>query len=183
MTPPNASKIYKIRVRYSRNSKLNHSAACAVIRQTVLEAAFGALMSDVNKAWPRLTFGPALMPGAESKCEFVDVYFADVKSAREVRETLNAHSREGFEFLEAKNIPFVFPTVENLIHAVQYRLEFADENALRSYGREGVFSAVEEGSALTLVVPTAYKIVSTGDVKIIKENLYWQNSQGELVQL
>jgi len=186
----NGSKIYKIRVKYARSKNLTHSAACAVLREIVLNSGNDVLRMDSNKAWPRITFGPVLEPAADSKCEFCDIYFPSPQNAEEVKKRLNAVSKEGFEFLEAKNIPFVFPSVENLACAAEFVLEYDGKPEI---SKENLISSevieVADGKKLKIIIPlNKSREVIDGfakfeGAKIVKENLLWRGSDGVLTPL
>lgn len=162
----NASKIYKIRIRYSVPAGGARSALCAAMRNIVRASDLPYETAKAN-GWPRLTFGPALGDGLASGSEYVDMYFSKAVDVNEVLAALNKHKEEGLVFLGAKRVPYAFPSVESLAAAVQVSAQINGQEIKETIST-GFFA---EGIA---------KLKANGAQNIVKENLFWKAADGSL---
>ena len=71
---------------------------------------------------PRLSFGPALPVGMESKEEFLDILLHEVMPAKEVQQRLNAELPSGFQIQQVQQIDLDRPSIDVSIATQRYQV-------------------------------------------------------------
>ena len=72
---------------------------------------------------PKMSFGPALSAGYESRSEYADLYLAQACREEVARAKLAAVKPEAFSLLSVKRVPVYFPSIEASVSAVRYLIE------------------------------------------------------------
>ncbi|MDR0291680.1 MAG: DUF2344 domain-containing protein, partial [Elusimicrobium sp.] len=115
------SKIYKMRIRYTRANFLTQGAVSAAWREMVQSSGLPyAKAEKINPLYPRLTFGPPLALGMDGECEFVDLYFESSLSEDAVFKKLSLTKKEGLQITGVRRVPYVFPSAASLTEAVEF---------------------------------------------------------------
>jgi radical SAM-linked protein len=73
---------------------------------------------------PRVSFGPALPVGVESRCEYLDLELVGEHDAADIGARLGAKLPEGFEVFEARAIDPRAESISASLRAVHYVAEF-----------------------------------------------------------
>jgi radical SAM-linked protein len=73
---------------------------------------------------PRVSFGPALPVGVESRCEYLDLELVGEHDAADIGARLGAKLPEGFEVFEARTIDARAESISASLRAVHYVAEF-----------------------------------------------------------
>jgi len=79
---------------------------------------------------PKMSFGPALSAGYESRCEYADLYLAQACKEDVAMAKLAAVKSEAFSLLSVKRVPVFFPSIEASVSAARYLVEAEFEGAL-----------------------------------------------------
>lgn len=114
------------RLRISRTGDmrhLSHLEQIQVIRRAVRRSGLPAALSSSRHKQFKISFGPAVSVGHESLCEYADLETAAPVSSSEIERALSAALPEGFRLLELKKIPLFFPSLEQVLRVVHYRVE------------------------------------------------------------
>jgi len=75
---------------------------------------------------PRVSFGPALPVGVESRCEYLDLELVGVQDAAAIGARLGARLPDGIEVYEARAIDPRAPSISAAMRAVHYLAEFPE---------------------------------------------------------
>jgi radical SAM-linked protein len=115
-----------VRLRFSKTgdvkfiSHLEHVEALRrAIRRSGLDIAFTGGFSPQIKA----SFGPPLIVGYESFCEYIDLSLASRQSLPEIKDAINKTLPTGYNLLEVKKIPLIFPSIEALVNMQEWRIK------------------------------------------------------------
>lgn len=122
-----SSPKYKMRVRFSRlgvAKNLTHLQQIKQVREALSLSKVPVFAAKNKKnAIPKISFGPAISMGYESLCEFADICLTDLTEESEIKSVFDKIKSSGIEFISAKRIPLLFPSVEASINAVEYEVK------------------------------------------------------------
>ncbi|MBU2529875.1 MAG: TIGR03936 family radical SAM-associated protein [Elusimicrobia bacterium] len=148
---------YRLRIKFSRNGeagKMTHAEQMREIREGFSLSAVPVFRTNSKRAAAKIAFGPAISMGYESLCEFADVYLTGLAKEQEIKAIFDKIKVSGINFVSAKRIPLLFPSLEASVDAVEYEVKgyFAenfsqdkiDEALLKS---ELIFKKIKEGKS------------------------------------
>jgi len=104
-------------------------------RKMVLASRLPVEPAKVNKAWPRLSYGPAAGQGQRTEREYLDIYLRTLITAADVKQRLESVAPNGLQILTVERVPYPLPSVQNLAAAARYRVQ-GDFSRLNVSGRK-----------------------------------------------
>ena len=114
----------------------------------------------------KVSFGPAISVGYESRCEYFDVDLAKKMDVKEAGERLASQMPEGFWIERASRIPLFFPSLESLINRADYDVRVPEEFLERT--RADGFPSPEEFFGREDLALEKTKKAKSGAVKAVK---------------
>ncbi len=169
----------------------------------------------------KMSFGPAIAEGYESRAEYADLYINGFVGNAAALAALGAVCPQGYSLMGVRRVPTQFPSVEEMLSAVSYTVEggffgTAEELAAqtaacgvitreKSDGRLAEFHPAELMLGVESGGPGAFRLLMTAgagknlrpelllsrlagrelvpgnDLRIVREEFYWRNSDGQLV--
>ncbi|MEA3307780.1 MAG: TIGR03936 family radical SAM-associated protein [Elusimicrobiota bacterium] len=148
---------YRLRIKFSRigeAGKMTHLEQMREIREAFASSDVPVFRLNNKRGAVKISFGPAISMGYESLCEFADVYLTSLAKENDIKAIFDKIKVSGINFVSAKRIPLLFPSLESSLDAVEYELkgEFSEDfsqdkiNAALTE-RELIFEKVKEGKA------------------------------------
>jgi len=89
---------------------------------------------------PKMSFGPALSAGYESRCEYADLYLAQDCKEEVVMTKVGGVSSGAFSLLSVKRVPVYFPSIEASVGAARYLIEAEFKGALAQAAVDAFFA-------------------------------------------
>jgi radical SAM family uncharacterized protein/radical SAM-linked protein len=135
--PPPPEIRTHVRVRYAKGGRLvalSHLETMHAILRAVRRAALPVAYSQGYHPKPRVSFGPALPVGVESRCEHMDLELVGVQDAADVGRRLEVALPPGLTVEDSRLIDPRAPSISAAQRAVHYIAEFPQvwsEQALR----------------------------------------------------
>jgi radical SAM-linked protein len=114
---------------------LSHLETMTAILRAIRRAGLPMAYSQGFHPKPRVSFGPALPVGVESRCEYLDLELVGVEDAGEIGARLAATLPPGLEVYEARLLDPRAASISASLRAVHYVAEFPaglDDEALRA---------------------------------------------------
>ena len=155
--PPPPEARTHVRVRYAKGGRLvalSHLETMHAILRAVRRAGLPVAYSQGYHPKPRVSFGPALPVGVESRCEYLDLELVGVEDAAEVGQRLAVTLPPGLVIEEARLLDPRAPSISSAQRAVHYIAEFPgfwSEKALAE--RVEAFRAVGQATVLRPTPP------------------------------
>lgn len=115
-------KIYKMRVVCAKPGTMDHRQFFNRFRDMVIKSGLNFAPAKINKAWPRLAYGPVPGYAQASKAEYVDIYLRDSTSPEAVYKALEG-VKAGLDLKKVTRVPYALPSVSNLAEVYQYSVE------------------------------------------------------------
>jgi len=118
-----------VRVKYAKEGRLvalSHLEVMTAILRAVRRAGLPVAFSQGYHPKPRVSFGPALPVGLESRSEYLDLELIGARDAAEVGRRLGGALPKGLSLLEARRIDPGTPSLSESVRAVHYRVEFPE---------------------------------------------------------
>jgi radical SAM family uncharacterized protein/radical SAM-linked protein len=118
-----------VRVRYGKLGRLvalSHLETMNAILRAVRRARLPVAYSQGFHPKPRVSFGPALPVGVESRCEHIDIELVGVHDAAAVAARLATQLPEGLPVFEARAIDPRTRSLSESMRAVHYRVDFPE---------------------------------------------------------
>ncbi len=125
--PPDPPLRTRIRVRYAKLGRLvalSHLETMHAILRAIRRAGLRVAYSQGFHPKPRVSFGPALPVGVESRSEHLDLDLVGPAEAAEVASRLGPELPAGLRILQAEAIPPGAPSISEAMRAAHYRAEF-----------------------------------------------------------
>jgi radical SAM-linked protein len=116
-----------VRVRWSKVGQLvalSHLETMHALLRAVRRAGLPVAFSQGYHPKPRVSFGPALPVGVESRCEHLDLDLVGRAEAADVAARLERELPEGLRVLGAELVPAGAPSMVEATRFVHYRAEF-----------------------------------------------------------
>jgi radical SAM family uncharacterized protein/radical SAM-linked protein len=147
--PPEPDVRTRVRIRWAKTGRLvaiSHLETMHALLRAIRRAGLPTAFSQGYHPKPRVSFGPALPVGVESRCEMADLDLVGVHDAGEVASRLARELPEGLSVLGAEVLDPRAPSIGESLRAVHYRAEFpADSWAEATLSaRVGAFLAAGE---------------------------------------
>ncbi|HTP50090.1 MAG TPA: TIGR03960 family B12-binding radical SAM protein [Anaeromyxobacteraceae bacterium] len=127
--PPESPVRTHVRVRYAKEGRLvalSHLEVMTAVLRAVRRAGLPVAFSQGYHPKPRVSFGPALPVGLESRSEYLDLELLGARDAVEVGRRLAAALPSGLTLLEARRIDPGTPSLSESVRSVHYRVEFPE---------------------------------------------------------
>ena len=128
--PPEPVARTHVRVRYAKGGRLvalSHLETMHSILRAVRRAALPMAYSQGYHPKPRVSFGPALPVGVESRCEYLDLELTGFQDAEEVGRRLGAALPPGLRLEEARPLDPRAESISAAQRAVHYLADFAGD--------------------------------------------------------
>ena len=130
-------------VFHVQTNALENGNILEAVRNMVLASRLPVVPAKVNKAWPRLSYGPAAGQGQQTEREYLDIYLRTLTNAADVKQRLEKAAPQGLQLLAVERVPYPLPSVQNLAAAARYRIQ-GDFSRLNVSGRKWeTFSSAE----------------------------------------
>jgi radical SAM family uncharacterized protein/radical SAM-linked protein len=116
-----------VRVRYAKLGRLvalSHLETMHTILRAVRRAGLPVSYSQGFHPKPRVSFGPALPVGVESRAEYLDLEIVGEADAAALADRLAAQLPPGLDVLEARALVAHTPSISESLRAAHYRVEF-----------------------------------------------------------
>ena len=117
--------VMRFRLRYSKLDMarfLGAKEVATLFARSCRRACLPLAYSQGFHPLPRLSFGPALPVGMESKEEFLDILLHEVMPAKEVQQRLNAELPSGFQIQQVQQIDLDRPSIDVSIATQRYEV-------------------------------------------------------------
>ena len=135
--PPEPAFRTHVRVRYAKLGRLvalSHLETLHTLLRAIRRARLPVAFSQGFHPKPRVSFGPALPVGVESRSEYMDLELIGAADPAGVLSSLRAELPPGLEGLQAELLDPRAPSIAEAQRTVHYRVEFPletwDEGAL-----------------------------------------------------
>ena len=148
---------YRLRIKFSRTGEagnMTHLQQMKKVREGFSLSETPVFRTNNKKAVPKISFGPAISMGYESLCEFADVYLTGLTQEKEIKAIFDKMKAQGINFVSAKRIPLLFPSLESSVNAVEYEVrgEFPDNFSQDKINQallksELIFEKIKEGKS------------------------------------
>ncbi len=125
--PPDPPHRTRIRISYAKLGRLvalSHLETMHAILRAVRRAGLRVAYSQGFHPKPRVSFGPALPVGVESRCEHLDLDLIGTADPAPVAARLAAELPAGLRVLGAEQVAPGAPSISESIRAAHYRAEF-----------------------------------------------------------
>ena len=147
--PPRAPAAprYHVRLRYAKTGRavaVSHLETMTVMARALRRAQVQVAFSEGFNPKPRLSFGPALPVGAESRAEYFDAEVLEAPDVEAIAARLAATLPAGFTLLDARQIPRETPSLQASIAAVRWRATLPASLAARLAEGVAAFHAAAE---------------------------------------
>ncbi|MCK5106369.1 MAG: TIGR03936 family radical SAM-associated protein [Elusimicrobiales bacterium] len=146
---------YRLRIKFSRTGEavnITHLEQMREIRKGVVLSEIPVFKANNKKAFPKISFGPAISMGYESLCEFADIYLTELAKENNIKAIFDKMEISGINFVSAKRIPLLFPSLESSVNAVEYEVrgefleDFSQDKIKRALlKRELIFEKIKDG--------------------------------------
>jgi radical SAM family uncharacterized protein/radical SAM-linked protein len=127
--PPEPATRTHVRVRYGKTGRLvalSHLETMTTILRAIRRARLPMAYSQGYHPKPRVSFGPALPVGVESRCEYLDLELVGEEDASAIAARLAAQMPPGLEVYDARAIDPRTDSISASLRAVHYVAEFPD---------------------------------------------------------
>lgn len=128
---PGTPKVnYRLRLKFAREGEAAQNGPkeqLAYFRGLMLESGLNCSMCD-NGKFPKISVGPAITAGYESRCEYADVYLESFISNEAAKEKIDKAAGKGYSLLSVRGIPYYFPSVESAVSVTEYEITAGFEN-------------------------------------------------------
>ncbi len=148
---------YRLRIKFSRIGEagnMTHLEQMKKIREVFSLSELPVFKTNTKRAIPKISFGPAISMGYESLCEFADVYLTGLAKEQEIKTIFDKMKVSGINFVSAKRIPLLFPSLEASVDAVEYEVrgEFPKDFSQNKINQallksELIFEKIKEGKS------------------------------------
>jgi radical SAM family uncharacterized protein/radical SAM-linked protein len=128
--PPEPETRTHIRMRYAKTGRLvalSHLEIMHALLRSLRRAGLPMAYSQGYHPKPKVSFGPALPVGVESRCEFMDLELMGNQSAEDVASRLSAALPPGLRLEESRAIDPRAPSISASLRAVHYSAEFPEK--------------------------------------------------------
>ena len=126
---PEPAERTHVRVRYAKEGRLvalSHLEVMNAVLRSVRRAGLPVAFSQGYHPKPRVSFGPALPVGVESRAEYLDLELHGNQDPDETGRRLGAALPPGLALLEARRIGSGTPSLSESVRAVHYRVQFPE---------------------------------------------------------
>ncbi|HUL58883.1 MAG TPA: TIGR03960 family B12-binding radical SAM protein [Anaeromyxobacteraceae bacterium] len=116
-----------VRVRWAKTGRLvavSHLEIMHALLRAIRRAGLPMAYSQGFHPKPRVSFGPALPVGVESRCEHMDLELVGIQDAADVGARLGRELPDGLEVLSAEPLDPAAPSIGESLRAVHYIVEF-----------------------------------------------------------
>jgi radical SAM family uncharacterized protein/radical SAM-linked protein len=128
--PPGPEVRTRLRLRYAKTGRLvalSHLETMHALLRAIRRAGIPTAFSQGYHPKPRVSFGPALPVGVESRCELADLDLVGAHEAGPVASRLGAALPEGLSVLGAEVLDPMAPSIGESLQVVHYRAEFPED--------------------------------------------------------
>ena len=128
--PPEPAERTHVRLRFGKLGRLvalSHLETMTAVLRALRRARLPMAYSQGYHPKPRVSFGPALPVGVESRCEHMDLELVGLHDAAAVAARLGAQLPEGMPILDAQAIDPRAPSISESLRAAHYLAEFPQE--------------------------------------------------------
>lgn len=127
-----SSPKYRMRIKFSRireAGNMTHLQQMKEVREGFSSSGVPVFKANNKRASLKISFGPAISMGYESLCEFADIYLTELTKENDIKAIFDKMKVPGINFVSAKRIPLLFPSLESSVNAVEYEVrgEFSED--------------------------------------------------------
>jgi radical SAM family uncharacterized protein/radical SAM-linked protein len=130
--PPEPAERSRVRIRYAKQGRLtalSHLETMHALLRALRRARLPLAFSQGYHPKPRVSFGPALAVGVESRAELFDLELVGRVAGGEVAAALAPELPEGLSLLSAESLPPGTPSLGESLRAIHYVADFTGESA------------------------------------------------------
>jgi len=130
LRPPEPEARTHVRVRYAKAGRLvalSHLEIMHSLLRSLRRAGLPMAYSQGYHPKPRVSFGPALPVGVESRCEYMDLELVGVHDATAIAARLAPALPPGLAVEEARTLDPRAPSINASLRAVHYLAEFPQD--------------------------------------------------------
>ena len=129
--PPPSTLRSHVRLRYAKSDRLialSHLETMHALLRAFRRAGLPMAFSQGFHPKPRVSFGPALPVGVESRCELIDVELVGSMDGPEVQVRLAPQLPEGLTLLSAESLLPGAPSIGETLRAIHYVAVFPHDS-------------------------------------------------------
>ncbi|HET9552129.1 MAG TPA: TIGR03960 family B12-binding radical SAM protein [Anaeromyxobacteraceae bacterium] len=129
--PPETPVRSHVRVKYAKEGRLvalSHLETIHALLRAFRRARLPMAFSQGFHPKPKVSYGPALSVGIESRAELIDLELVGTVPAGEVAAMLAPNLPEGLTLLSAEDLPLGAPSIGESLRAMHYVAVFADDS-------------------------------------------------------
>lgn len=122
----NIKSTAKLRLCFARKGMLrflSHLEQIELFRRAMRRVGIPLSFTSGFSPQPRMSFGPAISVGYESRSEYVEIELYRSVELEAVRSKIRDVLPEGYELLSAKKIPLFFPSLDSLVNVADYEIK------------------------------------------------------------
>jgi len=135
----------RFRIRMSREGLarfISNNDQIEVIRRSVRRARLPVVYSSGFHPQPKISFGPAVSVGYESRAEYFEAELSRYIAPQEVMDRLNSYLPAGYRVLSVKQVPTTFASFESMCGAVEYSVKILKPSGEYFLTDEKMYSGV-----------------------------------------
>ena len=154
--PPAPPFRSRVRVRWAKLGRLvalSHLETMHTLLRAIRRAGLPVAYSQGYHPKPRVSFGPALAVGIESRAEFIDLELVGSVEAADVATRLARELPVGLEVLDAQAVDSHDPSIAESLRAAHYRVEFQGDGWDEATLSERIAEFLEADQALVTRAP------------------------------
>jgi radical SAM-linked protein len=140
-----------VRIRYAKGGRLaalSHLETMHALLRAFRRAGLAMAFSQGYHPKPRVSFGPALPVGVESRCEIVELELVGAADAALVQERLDSQLPVGLTLLSVELLPPGAPGIGEILRGMHYVAVFKDLSWTQARLAERVEAFHEMASAI-----------------------------------
>ena len=129
--PPESPLRSRVRVRYAKLGRLvalSHLETMHSLLRAFRRAGLPMAYSQGYHPKPKISFGPALSVGIESRAELLDLELVGTADPADIAPRLERALPEGLKLLSVELVDEAAPSIGEALRAVHYVAEFTDES-------------------------------------------------------
>ncbi|MDR0984931.1 MAG: TIGR03960 family B12-binding radical SAM protein [Endomicrobium sp.] len=135
----NVLPIFRVRLCLSKTGIirfLSHLEQIEVFKNAVRRSKLPVAYTNGLNSKIKLSYGPPLSVGQESYSEYLDIYLIKKIEVINIIENLTKELPVGFNVINAKKIPLLFPSINDLVNIMEYKIKGLNNNITQAMIKE-----------------------------------------------